>query len=276
MSTQPFEPLHTLQVLIEALSEKTPIVHCITNYVTASACANLLLAVGASPIMADASEEVDEVTAQSHSLMLNMGTLNPQRANAMQRAASVAVRQNIPIVFDPVGCGSTAFRRQFLKDFLSKSTPTVIRGNYAEIATIAEAGCFQRGIDGAMPAFAETDAVDLAMQVAKRYHTLVVLSGAVDIVSDGSTTLAVHNGCSEMSKITGMGCMLSAFLAAIAAQPSGDTVRSMAVATAIFGYAGECALRSHHGLGTFYQHFWDAISTLSYNAFKGGLHIENK
>ncbi|MBS7528642.1 hydroxyethylthiazole kinase [Fusibacter paucivorans] len=281
MSIQPIEIQTILHKQLAAFSEHTPRIHCIANYVTANACANLLLAIGASPIMADAPEEAADITKNSQSLMINLGTPNAQRMQTISNVGKAAMHYQVPIVLDPVGCGTSVFRHHFILNWLSTVRPSVIRGNFAEITALsanAPLNDLHDGIDSTAIKPITANAIKLAKETALKYQTIIILSGSVDIVTDGYRTFTVNNGCWQMSKITGMGCMLSAFLSAVISHPASRSPLDMAIATAIFGYTGELAasLQPNDGLGTFYQTFWDTISTLSFDMVKRGLHIEHQ
>jgi hydroxyethylthiazole kinase len=213
--------------------------------------------------------------------MINLGTPNLQRMQTISQIGKTAMRHHVPVVLDPVGCGTSAFRYQFIHEWLSEVNPTVIRGNFSEIAALsspADSGNLHAGIDGANEDFAIASTIDIAKRTALMYNTIIVLSGVIDIITDGCTTFTVSNGCREMSRITGMGCMLSAYLAAIVSHSASRTPHDLAVAVATFGLSGEMAssYAGQEGLGTFHQSFWDKISNLSFDTLKGGLCIEHR
>ena len=208
-----------------------PLVHCITNYVTVNDVANLLLACGASPVMADAEEEAAEMAGIAQALLINLGTLNPRTVRSMHLAAASANRRGIPIVLDPVGVGATTFRNNTAEALLREHKFALIRGNISEIkalATIVQSGQSAdsaqagttKGVD-AQASDLQDDAqgrIALARSLSQRTGAVVVISGAQDVIAGADDpALLCSNGCAAMQDITGSGCMLSALLAAYSA-----------------------------------------------------------
>lgn len=194
-----------------------PLIHCITNYVTVNDCANLLLAAGASPVMADEPAEVCEVTSKSQGLYVNIGTLNQNTILAMEKSIETANLYKIPVVLDPVGAGFTKLRTQTAKKFIENNKIAVIRGNFSEIKAIAGHEQVTRGVDSAHDLSDDFDeAVDFTRMFAKKTGSIIVISGEKDIIADndGSKVMIVKNGHKMMKNITGAGCMLSALIAA--------------------------------------------------------------
>ncbi|MBR5371711.1 MAG: hydroxyethylthiazole kinase [Oscillospiraceae bacterium] len=223
--------------LLNEIRQKRPIVHCITNHVTANDCANILLACGASPVMADAPEEAAEITAGAQALVLNLGTPSARSVEAMLAAGKQANLQTIPVLLDPVGVGASAFRKNAVKRLLSEVRLTAVRGNLSEIRCLADLHERCAGVDS--DADDAADAMYYAKLLAKRLSAVVTVSGETDIVTDGRTAFQIKNGSPVMRQITGAGCMLSALAGAfLAAEPSAD---SMAYAVCALGIAGETA-----------------------------------
>ncbi len=217
-----------LQPWLARLRKVQPLVHCITNYVTVNDVANLLLACGASPVMADAEEEAAEMAAIAGALLINLGTLNPRTVKSMHLAAASANKKGIPIVLDPVGVGATSFRSSTAQALLREHHFTLIRGNISEIKALAapdhDSGK-TRGVDAQESDLADgvQGRISLAHELARRTskngsNSVVVISGAQDVVAAAEGPAFVcSNGCPAMQAVTGSGCMLSALLAAYAA-----------------------------------------------------------
>ena len=226
-----------MQQYLSAIRAAHPIVHCITNYVTANDCANLLLACGASPVMADAPKEAAEITAGSQALVLNLGTIGKDRFSAMLQAGEQANLLDIPVVLDPVGVGASAFRRNCAAQLLKEIRFAAIRGNLAEMQTVAGAQKQFAGID-ASPDETE-DAPALAQTLADRFQTVIMLTGKTDTVTDGKTVIRIRSGHPVMRQITGAGCMLSALTGAFLAIER--SAKCCAAAALTMGLAGKAA-----------------------------------
>ena len=238
-----------------------PLVHNITNYVAMNISANVLLAAGASPAMVHAREEVAEFAALSQALCINIGTLDPARAEAMEMAAGVMVAAGRPWVLDPVGVGATRFRQGVCARLMTLR-PTVIRGNASEILSLAGTAAQGRGADAADPvAAAEAAAHDLARQTG----AVVAVSGPVDFITDGKAAFRVANGHALMPRVTALGCSLNGVIAAflVGQPPLGATVAAMAC----YGLAGERAAegtgQGKRGPGSFQVAFLDALYALT-------------
>lgn len=223
---------------IAAVRERSPLVHSITNFVVMNFNANVLLAAGASPVMAHAHEEVHAMAGIAQSLVLNIGTLEPYWIDSMKLAAGVAQKRNIPIVLDPVGAGATPYRNQSIEAVMAAAPPTVIRGNGSEIMSVAGSGVATRGVDSSAQA---SDALSSAQALALRTGGVVCVSGEIDhIVDAGQRWARLSNGHSWMTKITGVGCSATALIGAFCVvQP--DAWRATVSAMALMGLAGEIA-----------------------------------
>ena len=256
--------------LLSYIEETRPIIHCITNVVTANDCANALLAFGASPTMAHHEAEVAEITAGCSALVCNLGAT--ESFAAMETACRVSGELQHPIVLDPVGAGGSAFRRDFAMKLLATGQITCIRGNSSEIAALCYNEATQTGVDAAKQSLKDKADCQIAEELAARYNTIVIISGEKDIVSDGTATYEVMNGSPMMTRITGAGCMESAVLAAFlwAARSQGKKeVKAAAKLMTIMGICGELAedamRKAAGGTMTFYQCFLDNMSKLNQN-----------
>ncbi len=187
-------------------SQNPPLIHNITNVVAANFSANGLLAIGASPLMSAAMEEMHEVPRLSQALVINIGTLMSKEVDAMVLAGKTANEVGIPVVLDPVGVGATTFRKQTVAKLLKEVKFTAIRGNAGELATIAEVNWQAKGVDAGS---GEADLAQIAHIVAKTYQCIAMISGATDYLSDGEHHAQIHNGTPLFPKITASGCLLS-------------------------------------------------------------------
>ena len=197
---------------IKQIRNKKPLVHCITNYVVANFTANGLLAIGASPVMADEVTEVEEMVAISNALLINIGTINTRTKEAMLIAGKRANELGIPVVLDPVGVGATSFRQQVVKELLENVRFDLLRCNAGELATIAGISWQAKGVDSGE---GEMDVAVVAKHEAKKWNCLVVVTGASDYITDGENEFWVAGGHEQMTEVTGTGCLLSAICTAV-------------------------------------------------------------
>lgn len=210
--------------VIRQIREQKPMIHCITNSVTARDCANILLAIGGSAIMAEAQEEVAEITSLCNGLVLNLGMLTKEKLSAMLVAGKQANELAIPVVLDPVGVGASSFRTKAVQTLLQNVSITAIRGNLSEIKVLADKGAQSHGVEKVAEDVLcqENREAVFAMcrELSHRYQAIVVVSGEQDIIADGEDVCLVYNGNGMMSRITGAGCQLSALLGAFLAVKS--------------------------------------------------------
>lgn len=240
-----------------SLREKSPVVHCITNQVVANFQANGLLAIGASPIMGDEEEEVSELVSISDVLSLNIGTLNNRTLESMLVAGKAANQKGIPVVLDPVGVGATRYRLDAIEKLLDVVKVDLIRCNTGELATLMQKDWHAKGVDAGEGVM---DRKEVAMALAKQRKSLVVVTGEVDIVTDGTDLKTVTNGHISMTHVTGTGCLLSSVLGAHLALFQKDQVRLLAEALSEYGSAGEEAAKVSESAGTFARAFLDQLS----------------
>ena len=244
--------------VLDSLRERRPLVHCMTNIVVAGFTANVLLAVGASPAMVENSEESAEFAAIADALLVNLGTLSPDKVLAMGAAVAAAERAGTPWVLDPVAVGALAFRTTFATELLG-CRPTVIRGNPSEILSLAGAsGSGGRGVDSTVDSPA---ALQTAVRFAAEQRTTVAVSGPVDYITDGGTVLPLRTGHEMMTRVTGVGCALGALIAACTAVEDSPLVAA-AAGTTILTVAAEVAIASAAGPGSFATGLLDALFTL--------------
>ncbi len=246
---------------LSALRQKKPLIHCITNYVTAGDTANMLLALGASPIMADDPAETAEVTAYADALVLNMGTLSESRVLAMLKAGEAANKRGIPVVLDPVGVHLSEFRRAAARKILDNVKISVIRGNLSELLFMGGIPVESHGVDSADERHEGLN-LSAAAEVAQRYDCICAVTGANDLITDGTAAAMLHNGTDKLKKITGAGDMTTAVTAAFAAVC--EPYRAAIFGTAFMGICGELAEErslsggKFAGMGTFRSALFDA------------------
>ncbi|AWW34179.1 hydroxyethylthiazole kinase [Mannheimia varigena] len=227
---------------LQKIRQNRPLVHNITNIVAANFSANGLLALGASPIMAAAIEEMESVPALSSAVVINIGTLIGKEVEAMVLAGKTANRLGIPILLDPVGVGATPFRRQTVETLLNEIQFTAIRGNAGELATIAGVAWQAKGVDAGEGSH---NMAEIAEQVAKSYQTIVAISGETDVVSNGSLTALLRNGSPMFPQITASGCLLSAVCGAFLAMAEKEQYfNALVEACTAYAVAGEIAAQS--------------------------------
>lgn len=270
------------ETIFDNVRKKHPLVHCITNYVTVNDCANILLAAGASPIMADDISEVGEITAICNALAINIGTLNERTINSMLEAGKKANALNHPVILDPVGAGASALRTETAFKLINEIGFTVIRGNISEIKTIAKGRGTTRGVDAdvsdAVTEANLTEAVRFVKEVSRQKNAVIAVTGAIDIIADAEKAYVIRNGHPIMSKITGSGCMLSVLTAAYCGANPGDPLGSAAASLAVMGICGEIAyermVEAKGGTGTFRMLLIDAMSALDSDTFHKRIKIE--
>jgi hydroxyethylthiazole kinase len=245
---------------LRRMRAERPLVHQITNFVVMNETANATLAIGALPVMAHAPEEVAEMAAVAGALVLNIGTLTVEWVDSMIRAAHAANQAGVPVVLDPVGAGATALRTRSAQRILSDTRVAILRGNAAEIATLAGRAGRIRGVEALD---AGEDSGDLAAAAASMLGCVVAVTGAVDAVSDGVTTLLVANGDPLLATVTGTGCIASALTGCFVAVNRDDQLAAATEALVALGVAGEDAAGVSRGPGSFHVGLYDALYALS-------------
>lgn len=248
-----------LSDILATVRKKQPLIHCITNPISITQCANAILAVGGRPMMAEHPEEVAQITQTAKSLMLNLGNITDIRMESIRISGITAAKEHIPIVLDAVGIACSQLRRNYVHELLKDVTPTVIKGNYSEIHALYEDSYRSSGVDA-------DDSLDVlstdrcAVALARQGNTIILASGKVDIVTDGQRLVHIHNGTAQLSQITGTGCMLGALCAVFLS--ADQTLDAIIAACALLGISGEKS-ETQSGSGTFFMHLMDAISTMT-------------
>ncbi|MCX6556396.1 MAG: hydroxyethylthiazole kinase [Candidatus Aminicenantes bacterium] len=244
---------------LEKVRREAPLVHNITNYVAMNLTANALLAVGASPVMAHAREEVEDMVGIASALVINIGTLSGHWVEAMFKAAVRAEKKGIPIIYDPVGAGATPYRTRTIRELIQAVAPAILRGNASEIMAIADDNAKTKGVDSA--ATAET-ALASARRLSEAHHCVVCVSGKTDYIIDKKSIAMIKNGHALMPRVTGLGCTASALCGAFAAVNS-DHFAATASAMAVMGIAGEIAAGKAKGPASLQVEFLDALFNLT-------------
>lgn len=275
MTNKEKELVEKVPELLKEVEKKSPLTHNITNYVTVTDCANAVLAIGASPIMADEVEEVAEIVTISDALVINIGTLNKRQIKAMYKSAAQANKTNTPIILDPVGVGVSEIRNNTTIELIKNYDIAAIRGNITEIKTISK---FFEVIDETNTAkgvdVCDDDVItaenlkmngNLIAKTAEKLNTIILASGPIDILSDGKTTLAISGGDEMMPLITGSGCMLSSIVGSCigATNPFDGAL----LAILAMNKAGEKARakvdENNLGTGSFRTFLIDALSNIN-------------
>ncbi len=251
--------MNNIEQALSNIRIKKPLIHNITNYVVMNNTANGLLAVGASPVMAHAIEEVEDITSISSSLVINMGTLSEKWVDSILLAVKKAKETNTPFVFDPVGVGASKYRTETAQKIIEAAVPDVIRGNASEIMALVNSTGSTKGVDSTMSA---QDAIDGAIALSKKLNNTIVISGSKDYIITGDTISTISNGSPLMADVTGMGCTATAIIGACIAVES-DMHLATTSAMAIMGIAGDMSEAISKGPGTFQVNFLDSLHQLT-------------
>lgn len=269
---------------MQRVIDTTPLVHCITNYVTVNDCANAILAVKGSPIMADDEDEVEEITSICQALVINIGTLNKRTIAAMVKTGKRANALGHPVILDPVGAGASSLRTETTFQLLKEVKFSIIRGNISEIKTLFAGTGTTKGVDADEKDAVTTDILDDCISIVKELShqtgAVIAISGAVDIVVHKNEAYALYNGCQEMANITGSGCMLTAIMGAYAGANPDHLLEAATCASAVMGYAGELAkarvLQEQLGTGSFRTYLIDYLSRMDVETLREGMQIEKR
>lgn len=225
-----------IKTYLNNLKQKNPLIHCITNYVTVNDVANSLIAIGASPVMADEPSESGEITAISNGLLINLGTLNLNTIKAMQNSIKMANYLNLPVVLDPVGVGASTLRNETAINFLKEYKFSIIKGNISEIKFLNGEKSIAKGVDASLKDLNDDflNRVNLAKELSIKTDAAIVITGKIDIVAFKNEAYLLKNGSSLMGKFSGSGCILGGICTAFLASNT-DPLKS-----AIMGVLTEC------------------------------------
>lgn len=266
---------------LDNVRKNIPLVHNITNYVTVNDVANVLLACGGSPIMSDEPDDVEDITAICGGLNINIGTLNKNSIEGMFLAGKKANELNHMVLLDPVGAGASKLRTDTAVKLMDEINFTVIRGNISEIKTLALGSGTTKGVDADVAdAVSEDnldDAVRFVKEFAKESGSVVAVTGAIDLVSDGEKCYVIRNGRPEMGKITGTGCQLSGMMTAFLVANPDNILDAAAAAVCTMGLAGEIGwsnMTETDGNSTFRNRIIDAIFNMDGEKLNDGAKFE--
>jgi len=258
--------------LLERVRQQQPVVHHLTNWVTIYDCAQVVKSLGASPVMAHAIEEVGEMSQIASALVLNIGTLTVDFVEAMKLAARAANKKGIPVVLDACGAGATALRDRKCLELLNEARIDVIKGNASEVARVSGESVKTRGVDATEVG---GDLTLLAEKLAARRKATVVITGKVDIATDGQKTYLVQNGHAMMTHVVGTGCMAASVIGAFAAVER-DLTLAAACGLACFGIAAEVAAEQASGPAAFKERLLDCLYNLDRETVHRRQRIESR
>lgn len=271
--------------ILKNVREKCPLVHNITNYVTVNDCANILLACGSSPIMADDTLEVEEITTISNALVINIGTLNSRVIESMIKAGKKSNDLNHVVILDPVGVGASKLRTDTTFKLLDEVKFTVIRGNVTEIKAIgAKEMINSRGVDANAGDVVNSKNIDefvsYAKKLSKKMGAIIAMTGAIDIVANSEKAYVIYNGHPMMSKISGTGCMLSSIIGGYCAANKDNLLDATAAAVCVMGLCGELAFekmsRNNGGTASLKINIIDIMSNMDTSILNRGVKLEIK
>lgn len=268
--------------VLENVRENEPIVHTITNHVTVNDCANIILAAGGSPTMADCKYEVEDVTSIANSLVINIGTLNGESTQAMLKAGKKANELGHPVILDPVGVGSSKFRDEFTFDLLKEVDFSVIRGNISEIKTIYKGSGTTKGVDADERDMVTDEnideTIDFIKELSRKTGAIIAVTGAIDIVSSSEKTYIIRNGHPLMTRVTGTGCMLTTVIGSFCGANSNNILEATAAAVCAMGICGELGHDKLEEVGggtsTYGTYIIDFMSKMDSEILNGGAKIE--
>ena len=266
---------------LENVKNTVPLVHNITNYVTVNDVANVLLACGGSPIMSDEAEDVEDITSVCGGLNINIGTLHKTSIEGMFRAGKKANELGHPVLLDPVGAGASALRTNTALGLMKELKLSVIRGNISEIKTLALGSGTTKGVDADVADAVTEENLDEAVVFVKKFAeetgTIIAVTGAIDLVSDGKTCYVIRNGRPEMGKITGTGCQLSGMMTAYVTANPDHPLEAAAAAVCVMGLAGEIGwnrMQEGDGNATYRNRIIDAIYNMTGEELEEGAKYE--
>lgn len=273
-----------LKEILENVKNNTPLVHNITNYVTVNDCANILLACGGSPIMADDEGEVEEITSICSGLNINIGTLNKNTIPSMLLAGKKANELSHPVILDPVGAGASTLRTNTANELLNNVKFSVIKGNISEIKTLMAGSGSTKGVDADIADKVTEENIDDVIKSLKEFSkqtgAVIIVTGEIDIVTNDKDAYIIKNGHAVMSSITGTGCMLSAMTCAYICANTDNMLKACLASVCLMGYAGEKAyekmVETKAGNSSFRNYLIDAIYNMSGEELDKGAKYEHR
>lgn len=269
--------MNNLKMMPNALNnikKNNPLIHCITNYVTVNDCANAILGIGASPLMAEDINEINEISTISKSLVINIGTLNKNQINSIKYACEKANLNKIPITIDPVGVGISNLRKNTIKELIDNYKITTIRGNMSEIKTIANLNKKNYSLEANISDITTKENLNenakIVKKLAQKLNSIIIASGPIDIISSNKTTIAIENGDKIMEKITGSGCILTSIIGSCISV--NEPLEGSVLGSLILTIAGEKAKKEINkfnlGTGNFRNYLIDNIYKFKEDDFK--------
>ena len=252
------------------VKEKRPLIHCITNPISITQCANAILAVGARPIMAEHPEEVAEITETADALLLNLGNITDVRMESMKIAMREAIAHEIPVVLDVVGVACSKLRRKYIHELIEIGIPKIVKGNYSEIFALEREEYRSSGVDTDRELSLE-EVANSAVKLSKTYKNVILASGKTDILTDGKEIVYMKNGSNQLASVTGTGCMLGALCACYLSVRS--DIYAAASACSMLGISGELA-ETEKGPGSFLYNLMDQLYLISEMEIKDRIQME--
>ncbi|VYU44606.1 hydroxyethylthiazole kinase [Clostridium tertium] len=263
MKEEDFSIKKLLDIKNKLIIEK-PLIHCITNHITINDCANVVLAIGGKPIMAENKREVSDITTSAKALAVNLGNISDNRMISMMISGEVAYKNNIPSIIDIVGVNCSNLRLKFALEFINKCKPNVIKGNMSEIKAVLGLVTNSKGVDvndeDNTTEKTINNNINIVKNLSNKTNSIVVATGEIDLISNGNETYVIENGCIELSMITGTGCMLNALIATCIS--SGFVLEGAILGTLIMGISGELSNKAK-GTASFKVDLLDNISTIN-------------
>lgn len=273
--------MSTLGTCVDQVRANVPLVHNITNYVTVNDVANVLLACGGSPIMSDDPKDVEDITSICGGLNINIGTLNQRTVEGMFLAGKKANELGHAVLLDPVGAGASAFRTEMALKLIQEIKFDVIRGNISEIKTLALGSGTTKGVDADVADAVTEENLDQSIAFVKTFAEkmgcIIAVTGAIDLVSDGTKCYVIRNGRPEMGKITGTGCQLSGVMTAFITANPEEKLKAAAAAVCTMGLAGEIGfsrMQEGDGNSTYRNRIIDAIYNMDQKTLDEGAKYE--
>lgn len=270
-----------LKECLDQVRKKAPVVHNITNYVTVNDVANVILACGGSPIMSDEPEDVADITSICGGLNINLGTLHKTSIEGMLKAGHRSNELGHPVLLDPVGAGASRFRTETALKLIKEIKFSVIRGNVSEIKTLAYGSGSTKGVDADLTEAVNErnlqQSISFIKGFAKKKKAIVIITGAIDLVTDGEKCYVIRNGRSEMGRITGTGCQLSGITTAFLAANPKRKLEAAVAAVCMMGVAGEIAwtrMQEGEGNATYRNRIIDAIYNMTGEKLEKGAKYE--
>ena len=249
--------------IINYVKKNKPLIHCLTNHITINDCANVILSIGGKAIMAEHPDEVEDITRNSNVLVINLGNINNERMVAIEVSAKIAIQKKIPIIIDVVGVNCSKLRLNYANKIIMNYNPTVIKGNMSEIKAIlgqdTSSKCIDVSEEDKITKSTVEENIKIIKSGSKKLNSIILSTGEIDLISDGNRSYIIKNGCEQLSRTTGTGCMLNSIIGTFLSEK--EFLIGTILGTALLGIAGEKA-SSDKGMGSFKIKLLDNISEL--------------